>query len=30
MKEIPIREADLSALEFKPFEIKTIVIKQTN
>lgn len=30
MMENPIREADLSALEFKPFEIKTIVIKQTN
>ena len=30
MKENPIRETDLSALEFKPFEIKTIVIKQTN
>ena len=30
MLENPIKETDISAIEFKPFEIKTIVIKQPN
>ena len=30
MLENPIKETNISAINFKPFEIKTIVIKQPN